>query len=214
MGDFSNELKACEVTAICGRTFLRIEQLKRWLGKHTEMLLWTAYLQENHFAPPIHWRQVQDPDTSSILVFSILLELGYGNLIDIFHNVQLVSGLPIPLSSLKTELGRANDSRLRDSDAEDLAEAFNKKQWRYCPPKFGLQHVKNYFPQHIVPIIKIEAINSKGGTAKVWQIVVLEDSVERELGDAIPLSRFKEKGDSLGWVSCRLASFHAATRIQ
>jgi hypothetical protein len=198
MGDFSAMLKTCEMTAICGRTFLRVEKLKDWLDKNAETLLWAVYMPEDHINLPISPRQVRRSDTYALLVFSILLELGHGNLIDTFHHVHLVDRLPIDLATLESRLKR---SKLSEADALNLADNFDQIQWRYCPPKFRLEHREDYRPTEIVPIFKKEAINTKGGTATVWQIVVLEEFVEKDLRDAVPTSKFNTTDDHYGWVS-------------
>ena len=193
MDEFSAMLKTCEMTAICGRSYLRVEKLKKWLDKNTEALLWAAYRQADHIALPINARQVRRAE--SLLVFSILLELGRGNLIDTFHRAHLVDRLPTDLATLEARLSR---TKMAEADAKIVADAFDKKQWRYCPPKFRLEHREDYLPNEIVPISKKEAINTKGGTATVWQVAVLEEFIEKDLRDAVPTSAFIDPTDGLG----------------
>ena len=196
MRDFREKVKSCEITGICGRPFIRVDKLKTWLSENVVRLLEAAYRSQDEPALPI------DPDyvrrNDSLLIFSILLQLDRGNLIDRFHMLGLGDYLPIELSSLKARLG---DLGISAADADSLAERFDKQQWRYCPAKFRLNARRNYLPSHIIPISKKEPINAKGGTATVWQIEVLEEFVEERLRKVVPTSRFGEPGDSLGYVS-------------
>lgn len=208
LDDFERELEACKVKAICGRTFLRIKRLAKWLKKNTGTLLWAAYSQENRSSLPINERQVQNSTFGDgpILVFGVLLELKYGHFIDLFHSVRLAHRLPHSLYDLETALKAGGDPRLTEEDAIELARRFDNAQWRYCPPSFDWLHVQKHLPQHIIPIIRKEAINSKGGTAKVYQIAVLEDYVGKEMAELISFSKYQSEGDGLGQVSCVQAS--------
>jgi hypothetical protein len=196
MRDFREKVKSCEITGICGRPFIRIEKLKTWLSDNVVRLLEAAYRSQDEPALPI------DPDyvrrNDSLLIFSILLQLDCGNLVDRFHMLGLGEYLPIDLSTLKARLG---DLGTCAADADSLAERFDKQQWRYCPAKFRLNARRNYLPSHIIPISKKEAINEKGGTATVWQIEVLEEFIEERLRKVVSTSKFGEPGDSLGYVS-------------
>jgi hypothetical protein len=200
MRQFKNMIKACEVKGACNRQFIRVEKLKQWLKDHLEGLLESAYhsRSQSRTRPglPIDARSILEPEVCSLLVFSILLEHGQGNLIHRFYEQDLVdSKLPIDLNKLKT---------LYDSwgvpDADSCAEKFNKEQWRFCPAKLRYANSRGFFPSHIIPITRKEEINKKGGTATLWQIEVLEEFVAHDLRKEVSSSKFDNKKDGFGPV--------------
>jgi len=204
---FKNEIRDLEVEGTCKRRYVRVEKLKQWLegrddGHVTtriEELLEVAYRSRSRGQPglPIQAAEIRDPDNCSLLVFSILLELDRGNFIDRFCELELVDRrLPIDLSSLKAQLVQNN---IPDGDV--IAEQFDKRQWRFFPATFELSRKKTYLQHYIIPISKKEKINDKGGTARIWQIEVLEEFVGKSLRLAVPTSRFTDPKDDLGHVS-------------
>ena len=200
MRDFAVTVQKCERKAACGRHFICVEKLKSWMYPQVEGLLDAAYRRQNYPGLPIHPRTVRRRDNDSLLVLSILLELDRGDLIDSFYELGLVAKLPVDLATLKARL--RGDNKMSDSEAESLAERFDEKQWRYCAEKFYLDARRNYVSSNqIIPISRKEAINTKGGTATVWQIEVLEEFVEESLRSVVSTSRFKRPNDDLGYVS-------------
>lgn len=103
---------------------------------------------------PAQWK-------AHVALFSILLELGQGNLIHRFYEQDFVdSKLLIDLNKLKTLYNSWGVP-----DADSCAEKFNKEQWRFCPAKLRYANSRDFFPSHRIPITKKEDINKKGGTA-------------------------------------------------
>ena len=200
MGQFRNMVKGCQVKGACNRQFVRVEKLKEWLRDHLESLLESAYhsRSQSRTQPglPIDARSVLEPEVCSLLVFSILLGLGQGNLIHRFYEHDLVdSKLPIDLNKLKTLYDNWNVP-----DADSCAEKFNKEQWRFCPAKLRYANSRDFFPSHIIPITKKQKINTKGGTATLWQIEVLEEFVAHDLRKEVSSSKFDNKKDEFGPV--------------
>ena len=89
-------------------------------------------------------------------------------------------------------------------DWEQLAVAFYREQWQFCPVKFGFADYR-YFNDHswIIPIHKKEIITDKGGTAKLWQIEVLKEFVSDTLQKVVKTSEYtpEHDPDRLGAVS-------------
>ena len=114
--------------------------------------------------------------------------------------------LPIDLDTLKTRLGASEQLKIQAgfSDIaarEALAANFDNRQWRFCPAEFHLGDEKDYYENHIIPILKKAVINQKGGFATVWQIEILEDFVGQNLRKEVSTSKFLPTNDNLGYVS-------------
>ncbi|KAL8941905.1 MAG: hypothetical protein Q9216_001978 [Gyalolechia sp. 2 TL-2023] len=92
--------------------------------------------------------------------------------------------LPISHQQLRTKLTAAGIQ-----DADQVAETFDKEQWAFCPAKFELHSGQTYTEHKILPIYRKEEINTKGGTAKVYQIDVKEEFVGDSLRQAVAFSR-------------------------
>jgi hypothetical protein len=194
--EFKEVLRGCTVEALCGRPCVRVAKLIKWLESdaqpgvsRVEILLDYAYRNRRSPAPPLRADDICKGEESCTLVFSILLELGHGELIDLFENRGLCDKrLPIPLSDL---------NNLKDRGFS-FAEEFNKKQWAFCPANFD-DHSRYYHSDRIIPICKREEISDKGGTARLWQIAVQEEFVKTNLKERVPNSKFSD--DTFGWVS-------------
>lgn len=191
--DFHSKLRECTMEAVCGRSYVLVTKLTNWLrsevrwsGSNTTQagrLLQAVYRHQNQPGRPINVENFSGVDCC-LLVFCILLEVGAGELVHTFQRRGIVDrNLPTDLSSLRHKL---NDL----PNAEKLAMDFDEVQWRFCPARFelhcGHEHPKNM----IIPICRKEKINSKGGTAQVWQIDVQEEFLSPRLKKVVSSSRF------------------------
>ncbi|KAL8687353.1 MAG: hypothetical protein Q9224_005177, partial [Gallowayella concinna] len=194
MRELKAKVGACTMTAVCGRSYVLVEELTQWLrskahpGKSTTQLgrlVIAAYRDYNGIAPS-STDKLMEQDSYCLVIFSILLLLGRGNLIHVFqkHNI-LDTHLPIPLQQLQSKFETA-----RISDAKQLAADFDEKQWPFCPAKFDFHYSQEYNEHKILPICKKEKINEKGGTAQLWQIEVKEEFVGHHLKQAVSFSRY------------------------
>jgi len=81
-----------------------------------------------------------------LIVFSLLLKLGLGQLIDLFRRLDIVDRhLPLDLRSLQTQLSTMDLQTLRAKfptielpDAASLAERFGDMHWRFYAARFDL----------------------------------------------------------------------------
>jgi hypothetical protein len=207
MMEFRTTIKECEIHAYCKRPFLRVEKLRQWLSTHVGSLLEATYQQRDSPELPITAEELCRR-TTGLLLFSILLELGRGEYVHIFDRKELTDYLPIDLRTLEHALLDTPESEIPKANVKSFCAGFDRIQWRYCPPK--LKHLRRgeYFPNHVVPILKKEPINTKGGTAKVWQIEVLEEFIDPDLRKIVSRSKFDKKhedpSDTLGWVKLPL----------
>lgn len=202
--DFSKMLKSCRMINVEGKTYIRTTPLVEWmLGKgksnasHLEILLDRVYSRD--MMVPIEASAISTGAHSSLLVFSILLELGYGHLIHLFHRYDLTDRrLPYQTAELRAVL-----DRVEVSGESGLAERFTEKQWAYQPLQLQYRVSLDCPPEMVVPIHQRQQINAKGGTATLWEIVVLEDFVNDELREVAANARYNDSSDNLGFVSAR-----------
>jgi hypothetical protein len=133
------------------------------------------------------------------LVFSILLEIGHGDLIDYFRELiktdQTLDSAHFQYKYLEKDLISA-----KVGNAKDIIDRFDNVRWSYLPPKFKLGFDGRFHDRRqILPFCKREPITEKGGTAQLWQVAIEEDHVQQDL--RYPIERSKFKDETFGWVS-------------
>ena len=203
--DFHAELSRCTRQAVCGREYVLVRDLKKWLTDRAEpdglvtqagRLLMAAYASHTRFMP-VTSTQISTGADCSLLVFSILLKLGVGHLIDQFQKLDFVDNqIPITRYTLQTELS----NRTHLPNVEKLAIQFDEAQWQFCPAQFDLAVYKEHYEKRVIPICQKRPIG-KGGTAEVWEISVQEHFVGREIQKMAQSSRFNDPNDNFGDVS-------------
>ncbi|KIW66740.1 hypothetical protein PV04_06040 [Phialophora macrospora] len=184
VSEFMQKLEELKVTAVCKRQYIQVQKLKRWMlegqPKNVDRLLSACYNKKSGFS--LVSAHITEGSRKRLLVFSILLELGHGDLIeDLRSNEVDDSRLPIPLTVL--------ERRTVFRQHPTLVSRFEKAQWKYCPLAFELNEAQSLTADHIVPICFKQQIN-EGGTARVYEIIVQEEFVTKALAEAVPLSRF------------------------
>jgi hypothetical protein len=142
-------------------------------------------------------------DDRCLLVFSVLLQIGHGDLVDLFQIVRIndhvLSYADRFYNDLRSEFGRQNIQQ-----GDRIIEQFERAKWSYCPALIKL-YKSSQFPegQWILPFAKMEKITEKGGTAGVWQVLIQKDCIVSENPneglDALCGSKVRDP--SLGHVS-------------
>lgn len=183
--------------ATCDRPYVLIEQLRTWMRSKERpdshdtqagRLLRAAYCKWINNFQPVLSDQISTGEDCCLLVFSILLELGCGDLIHLFRRWNIVDGtLPRALSTLLASL-----SKQKTYNAEDIATRFEEEQWRFCPGRFELDRGRDYTAKWVIPICNREPVNNKGETATVSQIMVQEEFVGHKLRVAASSSQFND----------------------
>ncbi|KAL8972470.1 MAG: hypothetical protein Q9197_002763 [Variospora fuerteventurae] len=200
LSDRDNALRELEakvesftMKAVCQRSYVLVAELLHWLrsevhrGQSTTQagrLLMAAYGPDWPLRAPTE--KLSDRDNCCLLVFTILLLLGKGDLVHLFQRVDILDKhLPINHQQLREKCRIA-----RIPNADQLAAEFDKKQWPMSPAKFELHSGQIHHEHKILPICKKEEINKKGGTARVYQIEVKEEFVGKKLRQAVAFSRY------------------------
>ena len=70
------------------------------------------------------------------------------------------------------------------TDAMAVAQAFDQLQWKYFPIILDFSKGRQYEKGRILPFVKKAPINHKGGTARVFQVEILEEFVSARLRSA------------------------------
>ena len=199
ISDFTNKLREYTTKGVCGRPFVFVERLIQWLksdggagGSQASRLLAAAYPKADPTFLPITTEQLCDRAEGCLLIFSILLQLDWGDLIDEFWRREKVDkNLPIDLNWLRNTF---KELRLPKFDADELAFRFDYFQWKYCPARFDLNKGWTFIPKRIIPICRRVEINQKGGTAQLWEIEVPEEFVGKKLREVVKESRYDHEG--------------------
>ncbi|KAI4218743.1 MAG: hypothetical protein L6R36_008776 [Xanthoria steineri] len=193
--DLKDKVNACTQTAICGRSYILVTELKRWLrspikcpsGKNTNQVGRLLVATYGNQVVPSSTLKLWETDSCCLLVFCILLLIDKGDLIEVFQTFNILDQhLPIPLHQLREKLKPSHEVQ----DYWKVAAAFDQKQWAFCPAKFELHRAREYTEHSILPICRKEKINEKGGTAKLWWIDVKEEFVGNALKQAVAFSRY------------------------
>ena len=208
-GDFKTKLTECTITAVCGRSFVLVERLTRWLlgvldsGESPLSRLIKAIdfncnaASSSLFSIPTSYSSLYS--TNDLLILCILLDIGHGEFWYKFRELNSNKTLPLDLRWLRSMM-----NELRIESHEDIAAEFDKAQWKYCPATVELNMRGKYLPKCIMPYTRKERINFKGGTASLWQVEIPEEFVGPELRMAARWSKYHE--EKLGHVSIPLLS--------
>jgi hypothetical protein len=204
----------CEQGGACGRPYVKFAKLNEWLQSATksnpnvtrlDRLLEAAYRDQVALALPISRRQICQHERCCLRVFSILLKMDFGRIVHLLRRKEFFDNkLPIDLLALRNgfkQLKEENPHVLGSTNALDLADRFDEYQWAFCPVNFDHFQDGDYQKNHIIPIRSQQAINDKGLTASLWQIVVEEEFVGKELRDHVQHLKCPDPEDPTAWVS-------------
>ncbi|EXJ79744.1 serine/threonine protein kinase [Capronia epimyces CBS 606.96] len=194
--------------AACGRQFVNYFKLLDWMtktdtnekGKNVARLL--RELHQLKAQKPLFFDssvKIATEEDFALRVFGILLELDRGDFIHAFSRANIVDKhlavAPQCYVHLAQEL---NNEGLSALEAKDLIEDFDHKRWSFIPVTISYNMSRSLHDgQWVLPFLKKERINGKGGTADVYQVLVQEYFIDPVLRDAIKKSRFHDK--DYGW---------------
>ena len=188
--------------AACGRHYVFVERLHSWLkspsksnpsATNASVLVEAAYHIEKFVPVPLEQiESAHNPSNCSLLIFSLLLKLGCGNLIHYFLRKNVVDR-DLPTATADPEVIQTLLVEAGIPNAYHIATRFEELRWRFCPVKFELGVGKDYVKERVLPIHKRKVLSLKGGTADVWDIIVPEEFVSDELATVVGASKFYSK---------------------
>ncbi|KAI0379192.1 hypothetical protein F5Y04DRAFT_259958 [Hypomontagnella monticulosa] len=192
------KLKTC-----CGRCYYLTSNIVKWMRRidtneptiNAGLLLTEAYKGQYVHHP--NSSTIANEHDRCLVVFSILLELGHGHLIDSFQRYGITDKrLPIRTISEIEPLLRYLKSNKKLDNTGELWQRFQEKMWLYCPCPLELDMRSTFLdPEHgrwIMPFRRRQRVNLKGGTAQVWEVTVQESLVSKRLAAAVARSRYED----------------------
>lgn len=200
--EFRQFVQVCEVKGLCGRQFIRTKRLREWMEPRMKDLLSEAYKRRAPWDQP-DIDQIWNSMNEAWLIFAILLEveIDRGDLIDLFLQNDLVN-LPLRQDELRSRL--AEDAAKPYSigkHIDSIVEHIDRRQYAFCPVRFDLRHNKRYLEPYILPIHSKKEISRKGGTAKIWEVEILEEFIGSSLQRVLERARFASDANPSGPVS-------------
>ncbi|QDS74920.1 hypothetical protein FKW77_004200 [Venturia effusa] len=158
------------------------------LATNCARLLQVAFAEHTRsYHQPLQASQVCSDVDSCCLVFSILLDIGHPELLDVFHAAKIfdhhLSSADYYYPELRARL--AADSYDPGEISKIIAD-FDRNKRSYCVAEFKQRSDSFHNGKWILPICKKERINNKGGTAAIWQILVKSEVLPEELKAAVP----------------------------
>ncbi|KAI1335788.1 hypothetical protein F5Y15DRAFT_222823 [Xylariaceae sp. FL0016] len=188
-------------TAYCGRTYYRTDEIVKWMSQQAnENISNVANLLRE-----VHKESITRPKSDTIsgclIVFAILLDIGYGHLIEKFRQQDIRDNtLDQPLKP-RAESIESNLARENVLDAKRALALFEEKRWCYNPCRIlGTKYMFDDY-RWVVPFCRKRPVNLKGGTAQVSEVTVpvrvmhhLEfmDHLSKESREAINRSRYED----------------------
>jgi hypothetical protein len=208
--EFRNVVADNTITSVSGRPFVKVNALKDWLLS-SSITPWFSnifLLLKEHASLAMLSRDVLNGQNESLLVFSILLLLRRGHLLPKFMEAGIVDRT-LPASRKALSKVRLLLEKLDWSVVHD----FEKLQWSYCAAVFG-ESQSQTFGDRILPFVKKERVNKKGGMAKVFEVEVLEEFLSPRLRVSIPGARIESA--RYGTVSLLFTTVwrHAMTDVE
>lgn len=154
--------------------------MEQWMANNLNQLLEDVEPKMKHrlWKFPIKSENLLDPDNRCVRVFGILLELGHGELIDLFQSAGILDNnlqfsIPSIMSSLQGGLEYHNIP-----DAKKIIDKFENVKWAFFPPRLKLDMDVNFEGGNLImPFCRHERINLKGGTASVFQVAIKQEFI-------------------------------------
>jgi hypothetical protein len=180
--------------AVCKKYYILTSELKKWMNEKRGSATNCAKLLQaefqNHtrsYHQPLQASQVCSDTECCCLVFSILLDIGCGNLLDLFHAAKIFDHhLPSAdyyYPDLRERLAEANISH---PDINKIISDFDYNKRPYCLAELKPRSDSFHHGKWILPVCRKKRINNKGGTAAIWQILVKSEVLPEELKDTVP----------------------------
>jgi hypothetical protein len=204
LANFEAKLKKWKRLAACKRHFYHVDACKAWMEqteaneKHsnTELLLRALepkVRESQIFLLPEN--KILHGHRPCVIVFAILLEQGFGELIDMFRNAEIVDQTFRQTHWKATYYNRLRDelSRAGVGNSESIIKRFEDAKWAFCPAPLALDMEGSFEEGHwILPFCRRKVVNPKGGTASVDQVTVQKEFVPEELRTVLHRAAYRD----------------------
>ena len=187
---------------ICKGYIIQVDLMEKWTDENLNELLVDVEPKMTHrsWKFPIKSEILRGSERRCVRVFGILLELGHGELIDLFKSAGILDNnlqfsIPSIMSRLQSEL---EDNNI--PNAKKIIDKFENAKWAFCPPRLELDMDENFQGNFIMPFCRRERINFKGGTASVFQAAIKQEFIlDPNLKEALRKTLYHD--DDHGMVS-------------
>jgi hypothetical protein len=148
--------------------------------------------------PPTFDQILEDGELRYLKVFSLLLALGYGELIVCFRTAYITDE-NLERSHLDVESVRSVEEEIRKSGVGDpgtIMEQFKKERWSFCPITLDFAMHKALPGPWIPPFLSMAPVNETGGTSTVYKVIVKQEFLSEELKKGLT-ERFDKTHDNV-----------------
>jgi hypothetical protein len=182
---FYQGIRSHSLLSVSGKAFVRTRRLKLWLnstdesaGEETETILESLF--NTVVANSVSRHPITTPwDSDTVLIFSILLQLGQANLLpEIIENG--ISDKSLPLTK--------DDLRVLSLQID--VDTFFEMQWQYCGATFELDGDYEWPEEMVIPICS-QNLMAEGRTAKVYEVAIPREFLGPKLAHAFWYCRYK-----------------------
>ncbi|KAI8626710.1 hypothetical protein F5Y19DRAFT_478195 [Xylariaceae sp. FL1651] len=206
-------------TAIDGRHYVRTRKMIRWMearefNKETtngDCLLdavYDAVTNSGSEFSPVQWKDISNPSKSCVVMFGLLTDLGYGHLIHIFRQLEVLDD-SLPKTGAIIPAPRLANQFENEIQRLDFMNKFERRRWDFCPIEFYMgMDTDLHGGRRVLPFVHKQRINLKGATAKLFEVSVEEDYVQECLREVIKGSRYHDV--DFGW--CYRFAFKSYSR--
>ena len=184
--------------------------MEKWIDENLNKLLEDVEPKMTHRLSkfPIKPEILRSSEKRCVRVFGILLELGHGELIDIFKSAGILdNNLRFSIPFFMTNL----QSGLKDNnipDAKKIIDKFENAKWAFCPPRLELDMDENFERNFIMPFCRRERINLKGGTASVFQAAIKQEFIlDPNLKEALQKTLYHDNDHGMVSFDCFVIYF-------
>jgi hypothetical protein len=180
--------------AVCDRFYVLKNELKEWMNEKRGSATNCAKLLQAEFQhhtrsyhQPLQASQVCSDTECCCLVFSILIDIGRGNLLDIFHSAKIFDDHLPSADYYYSDLGeRLAEANLSQTEISKIIADFDYSKRAYCLAELKPRSDSFHHGKWILPICRKRRINDKGGTAAIWEILVKNEVLPVELKVKVP----------------------------
>ena len=192
---FYEELRRLTHKAVCGREFVRVPALLKWMrddrtGSRLFNLIRAARGDTSNRFLPLGYDKVKIFDNGCLLlIIALILDLRrsqpdlMGSCEDLLTYFSGTAVIPDPESLSQQEIDPEDLKREVASlgNAETFVREFKEKKWKYCPARLNDSSTLKWKREIILPIVRRRKVSGLGGTATLRHIYVPEDLVHEDL---------------------------------
>jgi hypothetical protein len=226
-------LKSCQ----CRKRFVRTAQLREWMAAHGDAVSSRTHaerlLNAVQVIPGTFGKFDKNPKAvieggseQAVLVLSCLIQLGYGDLIGIFHKSDVTDehliNSDVYHNDLRWHWGHAIaaiSERYDTAEIDTIIDQFEKNKWPFCPARFDATtgFAKSLDENVRLPFCMWDSVNEtqKGGMASVFQVWIqpefVPDDVIPRLGPLMEVPGHPGYGEVSLPVSLQYAEAHVLT---